>query len=154
MRNINKNIFLKCLFILALLYNDIIIIIITAKIESTNREIFSLNNRYKYEITQKKKDIRKYLLSNEVIKIFSELYEYSIQRYSKPKIINSSLDYLPKYKKSKICICSIGKNENLYAKEFVEHYKSIGIDKIFIYDNNDIQGESFETILSDYIKNT
>ena len=52
-----------------------------------------------------------------------------------------------------ICICSIGKNENLYIKEFVDYYKNLGIDKIFLYDNNDIEGETFDKILSDYIKN-
>ena len=51
-----------------------------------------------------------------------------------------------------ICICSIGKNENLYIREFVEYYIKLGVDKIFIYDNNDINGEKFETILSDFIK--
>ena len=52
----------------------------------------------------------------------------------------------------KVCICTIGKNENLYSREFVEYYKKYGIDKIFIYDNNDIDGEKFEDSLSDYIK--
>lgn len=36
----------------------------------------------------------------------------------------------------KVSVCVIGRMENLYAVEFVEHYKSIGVDKIFIYDNN------------------
>ena len=53
----------------------------------------------------------------------------------------------------KVCLCTIGKNENKYIKEFVEHYKNYGIDKIVIYDNNDIDGERFEYILSNYIKN-
>ena len=55
--------------------------------------------------------------------------------------------------KTKVCLCTIGKNENLYAKEFVEHYKSYGIDKIFIYDNNDIEGEFFDSVIPEYIKN-
>ena len=55
--------------------------------------------------------------------------------------------------KSKVCLCTIGKNENLYVKEFVEHYKSYGIDKIFIYDNNDIEGEIFDNVIPEYIKN-
>jgi len=53
----------------------------------------------------------------------------------------------------KICLCCIGKNENLYAKEFVEHYKKIGYDKIFIYDNNEKNGEHFEDVIDDYIQN-
>ena len=53
----------------------------------------------------------------------------------------------------KICLCTLGKMENKYAREFVEHYKRYGVDKIFIYDNNDIKGEKFDLVLSDYIKN-
>ena len=41
--------------------------------------------------------------------------------------------------KSKVGLCVIGKQENKYAKEFVEYYKSIGFDHIFIYDNNDMK---------------
>ena len=47
----------------------------------------------------------------------------------------------------------MGKNENKYAIEFIEHYKNYKINKIFIFDNNDINGEMFENVLSDYIKN-
>ena len=43
--------------------------------------------------------------------------------------------------------------ENKYVREYVEHYKKYEIDKIFIYDNNDINGESFENVLSDFIDN-
>ena len=41
----------------------------------------------------------------------------------------------------KICVCTLAKNENRYIKEFVEHYKKYGVDKIYLYDNNDIDGE-------------
>ena len=56
-------------------------------------------------------------------------------------------------KEIKVCLCTLGKKENLYAREFVEHYKSYGVDKIFIYDNNEIDGEKFDDVLSDYISN-
>jgi len=48
----------------------------------------------------------------------------------------------------KVCLCTSGKKENLYAKEFVEHYKKYGVDKIFIYDNNDLNSEYFEESIS------
>ena len=51
----------------------------------------------------------------------------------------------------KVAVCCIGKNENRYAPEFVEHYKKLGVDKIFIYDNNDTDGEHFEDVLNDDI---
>ena len=35
----------------------------------------------------------------------------------------------------------------MYVNEFVEHYKAIGYNKIFIYDNNDINGEKFEDVI-------
>ena len=52
----------------------------------------------------------------------------------------------------KICICTIGKLENLYVREYISHYKNYGLDKIFIYDNNDINSERFETVINDYLK--
>ena len=52
----------------------------------------------------------------------------------------------------KICLCVIAKNENLYAREFVEHYKKIGYNNIFLYDNNEKNGEHFEDVINDYIK--
>ena len=56
------------------------------------------------------------------------------------------------YKKNiKICLCTVGKEENKYIIEFVEHYQRYGIDKIFLYDNNYINGEIFDLILTKYI---
>ena len=67
-------------------------------------------------------------------------------------IFISNLIYIRKKNKIKVCLCAIGKNENKYILEFVEYYKKYNIDKIFLYDNNDINGEKFTDILSDYIK--
>lgn len=53
----------------------------------------------------------------------------------------------------KVCLCTIGKKENLYASEFVNHYKKIGYDKVFIYDNNDIGDEKFKDVLNEQISN-
>ena len=61
--------------------------------------------------------------------------------------------FIRKEKKTKICLCVIGKNENIYAKEYINHYKQLGYNHIFIYDNNDINGERFEDILTEDIKN-
>ena len=51
----------------------------------------------------------------------------------------------------KVCLCTLGKMENIYAREFVQHYKKYDIDKIFIYDNNEISDETFDSVLLDYI---
>ena len=52
----------------------------------------------------------------------------------------------------KVALCCIGRLENRYAKEFVEHYLKLGIDHIFVYDNNFGDEEHFEDVLKDYIK--
>ena len=56
-------------------------------------------------------------------------------------------------KNTKVCLCTNGKKENLYVREYVEHYKKYGVDKIFIYDNNEVDGEKFEDVILDYINN-
>ena len=52
----------------------------------------------------------------------------------------------------KVCICTSGKKENRYIREFVEYYIKLGVDKIFLYDNNDENGEKFEDVIKDYIE--
>ena len=53
--------------------------------------------------------------------------------------------------KTKIALCVIAKEENRYIREFVEFYKKMKVDKIFLYDNNEVEGERFEDVISDYI---
>jgi hypothetical protein len=56
------------------------------------------------------------------------------------------------FKKIKVCLCTVGKFENKYIIEFVEHYFKYNVDKIFLHDNNDINRERFNNILDKYIK--
>lgn len=65
--------------------------------------------------------------------------------------INKYLDN--KKRNIKVCICTLGKRENRYIREFIDHYNKYGVDKIFLYDNNNIDEERFETLISDYIEN-
>ena len=60
---------------------------------------------------------------------------------------------IKKSNKKFICLCVIGKNENLYVKEYINHYKNLGYDHIFIYDNNEVNDERFSDILQSEIKN-
>jgi len=53
----------------------------------------------------------------------------------------------------KVAVCCIGRMENKYIKEYVEHYKNLGVDNIFLYDNNYDGEETFEEIINDYIEN-
>ena len=57
-----------------------------------------------------------------------------------------------KKKQLKVCLCVIGKKENLYAREFVDYYRKIGYNNIFIYDNNEINDEKFEDVINNEIK--
>ena len=41
--------------------------------------------------------------------------------------------YYIQNKNIKIALCTMGKNENLYAKEFVEYYLKIGVDHILYF---------------------
>ena len=50
-----------------------------------------------------------------------------------------------------VALCVIGRLENRYAVEFVDWYKNLGFDKIFIYDNNFGDEEHFEDVLQSYI---
>ena len=55
-------------------------------------------------------------------------------------------------KTGKVALCCIAKLENRYIRDYVEYYKELGFDKIFIYDNNDVEGERFEDVIGDYVE--
>lgn len=52
----------------------------------------------------------------------------------------------------KTAVVAIGRRENLYAREFVEHYQKIGFDNVIIMDNNYGDEEHFEDVLQDYVE--
>ena len=55
--------------------------------------------------------------------------------------------------RTKVAVCAIGRLENRYAVEWVKHYKQLGVDKIYIYDNNRVDdGELFADVLQPYIE--
>jgi hypothetical protein len=64
------------------------------------------------------------------------LYEI-INVYKYKKIINTK----------KVCLCVIGKNENLYIGEFINYYNKLGYNHIFLYDNNNINDERFDDVI-------
>ena len=68
-------------------------------------------------------------------------------------MINLILSNFNKISNIKICVCTCAKQENEYVREFVEYYKNYGVDKIFIYDNNDEKDERLETYISEYVNN-
>ena len=52
----------------------------------------------------------------------------------------------------KIALCCIAKMENEYIRCFVDYYKELCFDKIFLYDNNDPDGERFDDVLGEHIQ--
>ena len=113
----------------------------TAKINDLKTTIKSI------ELEQEKK----MKIINKIQEIFTELY---LNFRNKVSIITNYNEYnLYENNSKKVALCSIGKDENLYAKEFVEYYLSLGFDKIIILDNNDLKGEKFDDILKPYIEN-
>ena len=53
----------------------------------------------------------------------------------------------------KIALCTLGREENLYAKEYVNHYLNLGVDHIFIYDDNGPNTEKFSDVIDQTYKN-
>lgn len=52
----------------------------------------------------------------------------------------------------KVCICLVASLENNYITEFINYYRQLGFDNIFIYDNNDVDGERFEDVIGNEIE--
>ena len=42
----------------------------------------------------------------------------------------------------------MGRNENLYINEFVEHYLNLGVDTLFLYDDNIEEDKKFKNVLT------
>jgi hypothetical protein len=60
--------------------------------------------------------------------------------------------YFKNEKEIKVALCTMGKNENLYVNEFVQYYSKLGIDHIFIYDDNDPETEKISDALDEIHK--
>ena len=50
----------------------------------------------------------------------------------------------------KVALCSIAKLENKYIREWVIYHLNIGFDHIFVYDNNDVDGERIIDAVKDF----
>jgi len=87
---------------------------------------------------------------NKFYEIFTKLYFNFRNKMNITTNYKENISY--KINQNKIMLCCIGKEENLYAKEFVEYYISLGFDKIIILDNNNLNGERFDDVLQYFIK--
>ena len=52
----------------------------------------------------------------------------------------------------KVALCTMGKKENLYAREFFDYYINLGVDHLFIYDNNEPFSEKIQDVLDNKYK--
>ena len=59
----------------------------------------------------------------------------------------TELKTINKTQTMKIALCTVGKKENLYAKEFIEYYINLGVNHIFIYDDNEKNDEKIGVII-------
>lgn len=97
----------------------------------------------------KYKNYFRFFITNQ--KIFSQ--EYFIKRIVKKiKIIICCfilfwILILNKKTNIRIALCTMGKNENLYVKEFINYYLKLGIDKIIIYDDYDFNSEKISDMI-------
>ena len=89
----------------------------------------------KIKINCQKKIIRYILIKLLVFIYFLFSFLISIRIKKEIKII-------------KIALCTLGRLENLYVNEFIEYYIRLGIDHIFIYDDNDINTERIKNVIN------
>ena len=54
----------------------------------------------------------------------------------------------------KTALVAIGRRENQYAREWVQHHLAQGFDHIYIYDNNHDGEDRFDTVLGDFVAET
>ena len=56
-------------------------------------------------------------------------------------------------KNLKIALCTMGKKENLYIREYIDYYLKLGVDHLFIYDNNSPNTEKIIDCIESSYKN-
>lgn len=111
-----------------------------------NKSMDFENNKFK-NLMKKNAKLKKNILFKKLSFFIFEIIIYSL-------MINNQIHKIVfSHNKIKISLCTMGKNENLYAKEFVEYYIKLGIDHIFIYDDNEKNTEKISNILGRKYKN-
>jgi hypothetical protein len=80
-----------------------------------------------------------------IIKEYNKKYE--IDKKNEIEVLK-----LNEYYGVKVALCVIAKQENIYIKEFINYYINLGVQKIYLYDNNMQEGEKFDYILKLEIK--
>ena len=103
-----------------------------------NKKNFKLKQTKKYE-----RSVIEILINIRLYFLFLLFYLYFHLKIKKNVLKIPFSQESPGKNDTKICICTLGKEENLYVREYLEHYFNLGINKVYISDNNDINGEKF-----------
>ena len=145
----DKDIDIKKLLIIILKFSLIPFIIYIAKINKTDKTIIKSNKIF---ISKPKNESINDSINIESINIESiknSINIESINNSIRTESINNSINNIPDLK---VCVCTMGRDENRYIREFVNHYEKYGVDKIYLYDNNLDNGEKFDDIINDYVQ--
>ena len=104
-------------------------------------------------IVTKKLDRYKDMICNECdIETLNDLPNDKILRlYSPNKYQTWFIDEIDEIITKPVCICTIAKNEEDYLCEWIDHHLSIGFDKIYFYDNNDVKNTKQFDVVKKYI---
>ena len=93
-------------------------------------------------LTERQSNILRKVLGILLIYFLTFLINFSFQLNTKLSLFYVNTEMIKEDKGNddnslRLALCTMGKKENLYAKEFVEYYIKIGFDHLFIYDDND-----------------
>lgn len=79
---------------------------------------------------------------------------YTYHNFKNPyKVKYNELETEYRVTNMKVLLCTIGRLENRYIRDFVEYYGILGVDNICLYDNNRDGEEDFHDAIGDYIDN-
>ena len=124
------------------------------KLPNNNEQIFK-KKKFRKILINRNKLIKRHILEfSEKSFIISIFYHFA-----KLSFIMFLLYIFVKFKKfikeRKIffCFCGSARHENIYTRELISYYLSIGTGKFIFGDNNDLESEKLSDVTQDYIKN-
>ena len=114
---------------------------------------FNLSNNFIFDWVSL--TTRSFIASNSNYEDYAKDSKYWLKTAIEKAIVKTRstvrTDYIKTAHGPKVALCGIGKIENNYIREWVEHYNMLGFNKIFLYDNNDKDGEHSEDVIGDYV---
>lgn len=76
---------------------------------------------------------------------------YNFNMFYKRIVLDETYQHKIQHKDDIISLCVKVRRENRYIREFVEYYKSIGFDRIYLFDNNWPGEDDLHDVIQDYI---